>query len=184
MLVYIQWAKADPGDYVSFDLTRIQQVRGLPRKGVPSAASVIDNSDGWLADVLVQGVSFATWDHLSCAFPADGSFEVIAWNDDPEDYPDGPEGHVWRFFNPAPDPRYGGAVNTRQLLTVYTSVPALVAHWTGKATSGGPVTIRPWSEFPTPPSNVTFHGIWQPDSLYALHQQRRTLHGWREWVAA
>ncbi len=182
MRVYIQWAKADPGDYVSLDLTRIQQVRSLPKKPVPTGQPTLDNNEGWLADVLVQGVSFSGVDHLSCAFPSDGSFEVMAWNDDPEDYPDGPEGYVWRFFNPTLDPRYG-EVNTRQLLTVYTSVPALIANWTGQSTSGGPVTVRPWSEFVIPPSNVTFHGVWQTDPLFELHRQRRTPHSWREWIA-
>lgn len=182
MLVYVQWAKADPGDYEAFDLTRIQQVRNLPKKPPSATVPQLDNVAGWIADVVVQGVSFAGWDHLSAAFPGGTSLQVIAWNDDPVDYPDGPWGQVWTFHDPAPDPRYGGQVNTRQELTVYTDVPAQVAYWTGQTTSMGPVVVRPWAEFPTPQANLTLHGVWIDDALYELHRQRRTLHGWREWV--
>lgn len=182
MLVYVQWAKANPGDYEAYDLARIAQVRSLPKKPEPIASSQLDNLAGWLADVVVQGVSFAGWDHLSAAFPGGGVLRVLAWNDDPADYPNGPWGQVWDFADPAPDPRFGGQVNTRQSLTVYSDDPAIVAFWTGQTTSSGPVVVRPWAEFPTPAANVTLHGVWQTDESWELHRAVRTTHGWREWV--
>lgn len=176
----MQWATSSPGDYEAFDLTRIAQVRSLPKKPEPIATSQLDAAAGWIADVVVQGVSFSGWDHLSAAFPGGSALQVVAWNDDPVDYPDGPYGHVWTFHDPAPDPRYG-EVNTRQLLTVYADVPFQVAFWTGQRTSSGPVLVRPWSEFPMPAANVTLHGIWQSDDSWAAHVAVRTPHGWREW---
>lgn len=183
MKVYIQWAMSSPEDYVAYELDRIQNVRGLPKKALPIGGEVLDNLPGWLADMVVQGVSFAGWDHVSVAFPGGGALSVIGWNDDPVDFPEGPYAHVWTFYSPAPDPRYGNAINTRQSLTVYTDVPEQVAHWTGQATTMGPVTIRPWSDFSVPASNVTLHGIWQADTSYEAHRAVRTAHGWREWVA-
>lgn len=182
MLVYVQWAKATPGDYEAYDLSRIAQVRNLPKKPEPVATAILDNVAGWLADVVVQGISFAGFDHLSAAFPATGVLRVLAWNDDPVDYPEGPWAMVWDFHDPAPDPRYGGQVNTRQFLTVYTDRADLAAHWAAQTTSGGPVTVLPWAQFPTPAANVTLHGVWVEPTLYEQHRAARTLHGWQEWV--
>lgn len=183
MLVYIQWAKSSPEDYKAYEIASMQDVRRLPRKGIPSSGSTLDDTEGWVADAVVQGVSFAGFDHISAAFPGGGALAVIVWNDDPEDYPEGPSGYVWTFYPPAPDPRYGGEVNTVQTLTVYTDVLEQIAFWTGQTTTGGPVTVLPWASFPTPASNAALHGIWVEDALYELHRSLRTPHGWQEWVA-
>lgn len=182
MRTYIQWATAVPRDFQPLDATTPSHVRSLPRKPVPTRTSRLTGSSGWLADLIVQGVSFAGWDHVAILPESESVLRIAAWNDDPEDYPDGPDGHVWTFLDPAPDPRYGGQVNTRQLLTVYSDVPAQVEFWTGQATSGGPVEVRPWADFPMPDADVTFHGIWQTDEKFAAHRLVQTPHGWREWV--
>lgn len=182
MLVYIQWAKSSPEDYKAYDVGSMQDIRRLPRKGIPSGGSQVDNTEGWVADIVIQGVSFAGFDHISAAFPAAGVLRVFGWNDDPEDWPEGPFAQVWDFHAPAPDSRYGGEVNTKQYLTVYTDVPELVAFWTGQSTTGGPVTVLPWAQFPQPNANVTLHGIWVETTLYEQHKAARTLHGWREWI--
>jgi hypothetical protein len=182
LLVYIQWAKSQPEDYDAYEISSMQDVRRLPRKGIPSSGSNLDNNDGWVADLVVQGVSFAGYDHLSAAFPAAGVLRVFAWNDDPVDYPEGPSAYVWDFHPPTADPRYGGQTNTRQFLTVYTNVTSEIAAWTGQSTTGGAVTILPYASFPTPAANASLHGIWVEDTLYAQHKALRTLHGWREWI--
>lgn len=180
MLVYVQWAKAHPTDYDVYEIASMRDVRRLPRKGIPSGGETLDDNAGWLSDVVVQGVSFEGWDHASADFPAPGVLRVIVWNDDPVDYPDGPWAQVWDFHDPVPDARHG--VNTLQYLTVYTDVPALIAFWTGQSTTGGPVVVLPWADFPQPAANVTLHGIWVDDALYQQHLAVRTRHGWREWI--
>lgn len=182
MRIYIQWATSEPGDYEPYVLSRVRHARAIPRRSAPLGGETLDTAPGWIADVVVQGVSFAGNDHVAFAFPNSRDLAVITWNDDPEDYPEGPVGQVWTFHDPAPDSRYGGRVNTRQALAVYTDDPALVAFWTGQTTSLGPVVVRTWAEFPTPDAADTLHGIWQTDDLYARHRERRTLHGWQEWV--
>lgn len=181
MRISIQWTKLDPEDWIDIDVRNTGAARraweNLPAKPVPQSGEAIDNSPGWVFDVDVQGVRFSGFDHVT-GRPLDDGIEITAWNDDPEDYPPGERfAHVWQFFPLRSDSRYGGALNTHQLLTVYDErVPS--PH-EGQSTSGGPVTVRPWSEFVIP-TTKTIHGIWVPDTLAEAHRNAKSLRGWRE----
>jgi len=181
MRVLVQWTKASPEDWVELDVRNSGPFRraweNLPAKQVPVGGETIDNTPGWIYNVNIQGVEFAGFDHYT-GRPLDNGVEVTAWNDDPVDYPPGQRfAHVWTFLPLRPDPRYGGQLNTEQYLTVFDErVPS--PH-SGQMTSGGPVIVRPWSEFVVP-STKAIHGIWVPDTLAAAHRSVRSLRGWRD----
>lgn len=181
MKVLIQWTKANPEDWIEVDVRNSGPFRraweNLPAKPLPVGGEAIDNAPGWLFTINVQGVDFSGFDHLT-GRPTDTGVEVTAWNDDPDDYPPGERfAQVWDFRPLRADPRYGGALNTEQYLTVYDErVPS---PFTGQVTSGGPVVVRPWSEFVIPTTR-TIHGIWVSDELAASHRNVRSSRGWRE----
>lgn len=189
----MQWSLATPRDWVQFDLgasgASARAWRNLPKKAAPVGGEVIDEQPGWLYDLCIDGVMLGGYDHYSAApVTVDGAagVDVTLWNDDPEDWPAGTRhALVWRFLPPAPDPRFGGRLNTRQWLTYFIEPNAPQADRVGEGeTSGGPIAWRSWTEFVAPPANLTVHGVWLPSELEQQHlAARRPLVSWREWVA-
>ncbi len=178
MRLYLQWTLATPQDWLALDLDTSGPLRRvwekLPAKAEPVGGEIIDNLPGWGFDLNVQGVTFGGHDHYTVR-PIAGGLEVTVWDDDPAEFPPGQrEAQVWTFLDPAPDPAFGGAVNTRQSRVVYTEQP-------GKHAPDARTTIRPWSQFVIPTSLV-LHGIWVTDALLNQHVAVRQPHGWREWV--
>lgn len=171
--VLVQWARSSPSDWVELNVRNSRDVRDLPRKPVPTASSVVDNSPGWLCAVNVQGIVFSGYDHLAIE-PVGQALRVTGWCDDPEDHGDTRWGTSWLLEPPGPDPALNGAVNTRQTRTVW-GTPEVAEWFPG-------VEVLPWAEFVPPPSNLTRHGIWLPDDLFIAHNKGRSHHGWREWI--
>lgn len=191
MKVLLQWTKANPTDWVEFDLRDTPQLRRvwerLAKKAEPVGGETIDDQPGWIYNINIQGVEFAGNDHYAAELLNDPvwgfGLRVIAWNDDPEDYPPGQRFALsWELFEPGPDPRYGGQINTRQRLTVYDERDP--SPWVGHSTTLGPVTILPWADFVVPTGSLTRHGIWVSDELAAAHRAVSTRRGWREWIGA
>lgn len=185
MKICLQWATTSPTDYLEFDLpvsgAGANRWRNLPKKPVPVTGAVLDALPGWYADLCIQGVQFTSWDHLA-AQAISGGLRITAWNDDLEDFPVGTRhAQVWEFYELRPDPAVGGRTNTHQLLTVYAEDPALAAVFAGQTTTGGPVVVRPWSEFVAPASALTIHGVWMTDAQWEAHVAAKRPRGWREW---
>jgi len=149
----------------SYDITKSVDVRKLPDKPEPVGGEVIDAEPGWVAGVNVQGVSIIGFDHFHPRInPTDPLLiDIVAWNDDPSDWPPGNRWAViWSFANPRTDPRVGDRMNTEQYLTVYDE-QARTPGWYGESTTGGDVTYLPWSDFVVPAdSRLNRHGIWVP----------------------
>lgn len=177
MKVYIQWAKSTPEDWVAVDLTRIAQVRNLPKKPVPTSSSVVDNTAGWLCGLNVQGIDFSGYDHTAVEIVGSG-LRITGWQDDTEDFGDTRWATEWTLMPPAPDPNIGGRINTVQTRRVFATPDA--APWFG---GYGP-DVLPWEQFTPPDTNLTVHGVWMSDELYAAHRAKRSFHGWREWIGA
>lgn len=174
MKVLVQWANAAPSDYIEIDST---EWATLPRKPVPVGGETVDNTPGWLFDVMVQGISFAGADHYHVKDVAGGGVKVTAWWDDSEDQPpDQFKAEVWTLLPLAPDPRLGGAINTRQSRVIYAA-PGMMARLNKNVEN---TEFRPWSEF-VPPDHAC-HGIWVPDRNVPRHEDAQTPHGWREWT--
>ena len=174
MRIYVQWAKASPEDWVLVDIKNTAAVRNLPKRPVPNASSVVDGNPGWLCGLNVQGIDFSGYDHTAVEFLAGDVLRVTGWMDDEEDQGDTRWATEWTLSPPAPDPALGGRVNTVQTRRIWATPDA--AGWFGG------VAVLPWAEFVPLPTNLTFHGIWLPDALFAAHRAARTPHGWREWV--
>ena len=179
MRAYLQWTLATPADWVPLDITRTADWRGLPKKAEPVGGEVIDQTPGWVYDLNVQGVLMGGFDHYSVT-PSGAGLRVTVWNDDPVDYPVGTRwAMTWTLQLPTLDARIG-RVNTRQTLVVHDE--AVPSRWEGKAASGGPVTVLPWSSFVAPAANMTRHGIWVPEAEKPAYIAARTSRGWEEWT--
>lgn len=176
MRILVQWTTRTPHDYVEMDSS---DWAALPTKPVPVGGESLDEGEGWVADLVVQGVSFAGADHYAVEDLPGGALRVTTWTDDPDDYPqDQFWADVWTFLPLAPDPLLGGAWNTRQSHVWYARP------WNRRKFDGVSVDfeIRRLREFSPPPDAVVRHGISAPTGLYQRIERRRSFHGWREWT--
>ena len=182
MKLLVQWTRTNPKDWSEYDSANLSRV---PKKPEPNEITPIDNQDGHVHQVNVQGRVISGRDHYAFVPQADGLL-VVYWDDDPIDH----EAGMFSAFeclikDPAPDQRIGGAVNARQWLMIYGQAKWLETNenkWTGVRTVSGPVVIRPWSAFVPPPGANTFHGIWTTDELNDEHRTKISVRGWREWI--
>jgi hypothetical protein len=189
---YIQWALADPGDWEPFTVADWAQ---LPRRPEPQAGQMGGQDDvkGWAVAVDVCGMVYEMFDRLTIVRgvgPQAGAVFVHRVGDDPDDWP---VGRRWAMVDeirmPRPDPRFGGAVNTWIRQTVYAEADypygGIVEDWTVPDGANGVVARRPFADYAAPNNaGQTRHmfGVWLTDSKYREHQQRRTVHNWRDWI--
>lgn len=185
MRVYLQWALAVPEGWQSWDVTSNTLIRNAAKKAEPQGGEVLDQQPGWLVSANIQGVTVQGWDHVALEHAKIGSgpsaedqLTLTCWNDDPDDWPDGPWGSVWTFMDPAPDPAFGGAVNTRQTITRYATPGSAVAlRWAALGAD-----FLPFAQMPVPDARNTFHGIWVDQATWDAHVALLTLHEWMEWI--
>lgn len=180
MKVLLQWTKLNPEGWVEFDLRDTPQLRRLwerlAKKAEPTGGEVLDNTEGWVFDVNIQGIHFGGADHYAVDYGTDptlGFFlKVTTWNDDPEDHPVGTRTATeWTLYEPAFDPAVG-QVNTRQVRRFWADD---LVRWP---------TALPYLEFVPPPDTIARHGIWVPDEKVAEHiAVRGPSRGWREWIS-
>jgi hypothetical protein len=168
--VLVQWTRRDPTDWIEVDSS---EWPSLPKRNEPRPGQTggTNNQDGWVFDVNVQGVHFGGNDHVAVEDGPDGAVIVYAWNDDPEDFPPGMRfGQRWTFLPLAPDPRFGGQLNTRQTREVWAEDTEA---WKGS---------MPWAEFPKPAVVITRHGVWVDDGKLDEHKRAQSPRGWRDWA--
>lgn len=186
MKVGVQWSLAQPRDWTDIDLTvsgpGARRWRDLPKRPVPRGGETIDNQPGWIFAAVVDGVVFAGHDHLAFAPHPGGGVEVWCWTDDlADDETDYRFGEHWLIHPHRPDPAFGGQVNTHQVKTVYAEDLVDMARFFPQSTSGGPVELRPWSEWPAPDEALVRHGIWLDEALMRSHLVVARPRSWREW---
>lgn len=175
MKVLLQWASNKPTDWQEVDSSAWT---GLPKKKDPNGNESINGKPGWINRLCVQGVEF-TADHYAVEDLPGSGCRVYAWSDDPEDYPDGfKNAKVCEFLYLSPDPKMGGAINTRQTITFYaeSGVKALMP---SKIVNG---EVKDWADFPMPDESIIRHGVWLPYELYISHEELRAGADWREWT--
>lgn len=175
MKVLIQWATSVPTDWVEYDIQSVGDARRLPRKPPPTGGESLDNKQGWIAGINIQGIVFTGDDHIGFEV-VNGALIVTCWNDDPDDFPVGTRwGKKWTLGIPKADPKLSGAVNTVQSVQFYgepNSVPVQMNY----------PAVLPYSELTFPPANQTLHGVWLDDAQWAAHISKQSAHGWREWI--
>lgn len=175
MKLLVQWTLAQPAGWVELEVRDTPQLRRvwerLPQRPEPVGSEVLDNSPGWIFDLNCQGIHFGGSDHYAVE-PVSGGLRVTTWNDDPEEYPVGSRtATVWTLLDPAPDPAFGGVMNTRQTREFYADD---LVRWP---------TALPYAAFVPPPPVATRHGIWVSDVLRDQHLTvRGPTRGWREWI--
>jgi len=178
MRLYIQYARTTPQDWVQYDIVNASDYGNIPDKGVPDGGSVLDDTDGWVYAINVQGCQWFGWDHFSGDISGDG-LVVIVWNDSGT-------AEEWTFLSPKHVP-FEARTNTDQALTVYTDDQSVIDKYTGQTTAsptgvGRPVVILPWASFSAPsPAARRRHGFPLDAGQEAAHQAVQTLHGWQEW---
>lgn len=174
MKLLFQWTLRNPTDWREIDSSAFA---ALPRRAEPNPGQTGDNNTqlGWLHALNVQGILFAGCDHYHVS-EAGEAVVVTVWNDDPVDFPPGTRhARVWTFLPPAPDPLFGGQVNTRQSQVVHTE------NQLAFLPAAQNTTVLPWAVF-APPANP-IHGIWVSDAKEDEHRAVRSARGWREWAA-
>jgi hypothetical protein len=146
MLVYLQWALADPQGWVSYDINSPADWAALPSKPIPTGGEALDNTPGWITSLWVP--RFSGWqgfDHLC----VDGRY-VYGWNDDPDDWPE--------------SQRFGFVADTvTDTVTFYSN--EVWSPRAGLLEAGA--RYQPFADFPTPADPR--HGIWVDDWLWEQH---------------
>jgi len=188
MKVLVQWTQVNPRDWVVVESTDWGRTKKRPvppaSRGRPTNDNDIGEAEGWVYDLMVQGISFGGADHYAVQDLLDGSggIRVTVWNDDPDDFPLGERfAEVWTLYPLVSDPRMGGAINTRQFRVVYAQANAFT-RWASYPKQN--TEVRPWSEFVPPPAALTRHGIWITNDLARRHDAAQSLKGWqdKEWA--
>jgi hypothetical protein len=178
MRVGVQWSLAAPEDWQWVEVTaRRNRWASLPKRPVPSRGAGVSSARGWVNGLLCQGIVMRGFDHYAVepiTDPAWGEgLRFTLWQDGP-DFATGERwATVWELFDPAPDPAFGGAVNTRQRRTVYAEANA----------QHPDPDVRPWAEFVPPAEEHVRHGVWLSDEAFAAHHRAAPARGWREWIA-
>jgi len=179
MKVLLQWTKANPEGWVEFDLRDTPQLRRawerLAKKAEPTGNETLDNVEGWVFDINVQGIHFGGSDHYAVELVGSGAdfgLRITTWNDDPEDHPVGTRVATrWTLLEPAFDPAVG-QINTRQTREFWAD--DLVRY----------PDALPYSQFVPPADAITRHGIWVSEQKLQEHLAvRGPVRGWREWIA-
>lgn len=188
MKVLVQWTRANPTDWEEYDST---QWTTIPKKPVPVGGEIIDDDPGWIHAICIQGVVFISSDHYVVWHdqPTVGDVSVVIWNNDPVDWDGLFHAQWWIFQNPAPDPVFGGRINTRQWQQIYgeQSYTAGLPPGIIKTHPDRITTVENWNKFrqrfdPDFDGPLVKHGIWVDDALNDQHKAVRTIHGWREWI--
>jgi hypothetical protein len=182
MQIWLQWARRNPQDYqpLGSEGWAGTASKADPSRGTPYALNELNQQNGWVAELNVQGIMFSA-DHYHVADLTDGSLGIVvtSWNDQ---LPFAPVGQrsasVWTILPLAPDGRLGGAINTRQSQVIYAEGQRLVNLLANPLPEN--TTVRTWAEFALPPDAATRHGIWLTDAAWNAHVAARTSKGWRD----
>ncbi len=175
MRVLIQWTLATPQDWETVDSS---DWLSLPKKRDPTSfPDTADRTKGWIHCINVQGVCFSA-DHYHIVDIA-GGIRVTTWNDNPTHHPIGlRHARVWDILNLRPDPRFGGAINTKQRQVVYAE-PGALAEFTQPLEN---TVFKNWLEFSPPNPNEVIHNVEIKTEIATAHRSIQSIHGWREWI--
>lgn len=166
MRVLIQWTRDRAADWSTVDSADWGR---SAVKAEPVGGETLDDIEGWIFGLCIQGVVFTGFDHYHVEDVDAETARVSAWNDDPDDWADQKHARVWTFRNLAADAAMGGAINTRQTQVRY-------------AESGANMPgALPWADFTAPTRDVR-HGIWTTDTTADEHDDARSQANWRSWI--
>jgi len=149
MLVLVQLAAG--ADWQPVDAARFGELAGEP------------------IAVCVQGVTLEGFASYAVE-PIDDGLRVTGF--------DASHADVWEFLSLAPDPRFGGALNTRQSRVVYAAGEAY-----DRIVSLGEIencVVKQRDELAVPAAEITRPGVVFEDPATA--RQNRRVAGWREWA--
>jgi hypothetical protein len=183
--ILVQWTLANPRTWDEYD---VEQIALLPKKplregDIAAPHELIDDQEGWVHALIVQGVSFQGYDHYGVEQLPEGVV-ITGWADNAVRGPDKFYACQYVIKPPAYDSKING-LNTCQWVTYYGADGWLAENAERLEyckTTRGPVVVKHWSEFFPPPFENTFHGIWVDDDLHEQHRSLQTPRDWREWI--
>lgn len=152
MLLLVQFTRSSPRDWEEYEHTAWPFLPQLP-----------------IHALNVQGVVFEGYDHYAVEDGPEGSVVVSVWNDPTTN---GDPWQQWTIAPLAPDPAFGGLLNTRQTVQWFHDGPPLAV----------PGRQRGRAQFPTPPAGRQRHGKSVSDAAHAAHREARSVRGWHEWA--
>ena len=177
MRIGFQDTLAQPGDWRWFDS---REWTAQPCAPIPDGHEPRD-VPGWGHGLNVQGVVFVG-DFYAVEHIDSETIRVVVWNDDPK-YFLVDEGFVdvWTFKNLAPDPKLGGAINTRQTRQKYMHKGG--AAWLNHVRLGlmPGVNLKDLSDLPRFDLKK-IPGLMVSDELHELHKAARSHPSWRSWT--
>lgn len=181
MRIFVQYARQTPQDWLSIDPhanpNAWRNVPKKPKPNPPGQPANLNNQNGWISDLNVQGVQFAGADAYAIEPLADGAVRITVIH---EDVPPGDEqAAVWTIAPLAPDPRFGGRLNTRQSCVRYLG-PAALTRFGSETVEN--TTVLPWSAFVRPDESLIRYGVLMTDQQFAAHGARQTFHPWTDWM--
>lgn len=162
MLVLVQWAQSQPGDWVEIDSEKWHTL------ALKAHGSKVDNAPGLIAAINVQGVIFAGFDHCHVEPIAGRGCRVTTWRDDDSDPV------AWEFLPLAPDPAVGGRYNTHQRRVVYCDHAERRALYLDTEKT----EVRTRGEWKAPKGASVRHGGVTDEK----HRSAVSSRGWREWT--
>lgn len=180
MRVGVQWSLASPTDWQWVEVTRRRpRWENLPHRSAPHGRAKdeqLDDQPGFVCALLCQGIVMRGFDHYAIEPITDPEWgeglRFTLWQDGP-DFDEGQRwATIWELFDPAPDPVFGGQVNTRQRRTVYA-----------EPGSGHPdPDALPFADFTPPAAEHVRHGVWMSDNQFVAHHRAAPARRWEEWV--
>ena len=120
--------------------------------------------------VCVQGLWIKGCDHYQIRDIA-GVCTVYGWSDDPAQWAGNRWAHVFEFPELAPDPKFGGRLNT-----------GIVGRWYAEGANLLAIPgALPYAMFEAPETGIRRHGIQLDDLRYAAHIANLPRVHWRDW---
>ena len=154
--------------------------RSLLGKGDPLQGHqrVIDAQPGWVNAICCQGVVFGGFDHYAVIDVTEG-VEIYGWNDADDGHRGDFCAKVMTFRPLRIDTEYANRVNTDQTTHLYAEGSRfsnlMASHFVDDT------HVHPWHEFEIPHPEYIRHGVWLPDGLFDMHEDRCETRTWMEW---
>lgn len=174
MLIYVQHSVLTPTDWRSLDSAdwTLELFKAEPVDPI-----IIDEVEGWIAELMCQSLSMGGADHYAVE-EITGGCKITSWID-------GVEARAWSFLEPALDPSIGNHMNTRQTLEIWSQSAQRRQKYTAMMDHpdhNTVINVSRLNQFVEPSISLIRHGVNLPDALWDEHVSVIVRRKWEEWI--